>query len=210
MKLLSNEDDLHTRLCRFLLTYRTTPNASGKSPAELLLNRQPRTRYDLLHPSNLKQEVKSFEQNLDHTPKFALGDAVYALNFSRHGATWVPGEITCVQSPMNYTVQVDDAAWKRHRDQLRPRTIPRSMLPEMAAPETTAPAPAMTVPETATPSPISTPTPIPASVPASLPPVQAPPTVPVQHPVASSAATPPVPATRPHRAVLPPIRFRDG
>ena len=53
MKSLRTDDDLHTALCRFLFTYRSTPTASGKSPAELLYNRQPRTRFDLLKPYQL-------------------------------------------------------------------------------------------------------------------------------------------------------------
>ena len=42
---------LETRLSRFLFKYRITPHTTtGRSPAELLLGRQPRSRLDLLHP----------------------------------------------------------------------------------------------------------------------------------------------------------------
>ena len=139
VKLISGEDDLHTVLCRFLLTYRTTPTSTGKSPAEILLNRQPRTRFDLLRPSSTKQQVREFEKNLEHSPCFAPGDAVYALNFSRHGAKWVPATVVSVCSPMNYRVQVDESVWKRHRDQLRARTIPTAMLPEFRQPSNVLP-----------------------------------------------------------------------
>ena len=75
--------------------------------------------------------MKSFEQNLENCPPFSPGDAVYALNFSRHGARWVPGVILATVSPINFHVQVDETTWKRHRNQLRPRSIPGAMLPEM-------------------------------------------------------------------------------
>nr|VZI09508.1 unnamed protein product [Spirometra erinaceieuropaei] len=46
------EADLATKLSRFLLSYRTTPNDStGASPAELMFQRQLHTRLDLLNPS---------------------------------------------------------------------------------------------------------------------------------------------------------------
>ena len=103
----SKHEDLHSMLCRFLLTYRTTPTSSGKSPAELLYNRQPRTKLDLLRPSTLKDQVKVFEQNFHQAPTFSAGDPVFALNFGLDGAKWVPGVIHNVLSPMNYHVQID-------------------------------------------------------------------------------------------------------
>ena len=45
------EGTVETKLSRFLLKYRLIPHATtGRSPAELLLGRQPRSRLDLLHP----------------------------------------------------------------------------------------------------------------------------------------------------------------
>ena len=38
-------ESVQTKLDRFLLSYRTTPTALGKSPTELLMNRQPRIRF---------------------------------------------------------------------------------------------------------------------------------------------------------------------
>ena len=43
------EGTLGSRLARILFTYRVTPQSTtGVSPAELLLGRQPRTKFDLL------------------------------------------------------------------------------------------------------------------------------------------------------------------
>ena len=96
-----------------------------------MLNRQPRTRYDLLKPSGLKQQVKSFEENLGNRPIYNVGEAVYVLNFGSHGSKWVPAVIISVLSAMNYRVQVDETIWKRHRNQIRPRSMPASMLPDL-------------------------------------------------------------------------------
>ena len=99
------------------------------------MNRQPRTRYDLLRPDAtlLKQQVKSFEQNAA-TPVYSVRDAVYTLNLGTHGSKWVPGTIVSVISPMNYRVQVDELTWKRHRNQLRARSIPDVMIPDVRPP----------------------------------------------------------------------------
>ena len=117
---------------RFLFTYRTTPTSNGKSPAELLMNRQPRWRFDEFKRSN-HSEVKSFEDNAHLTMEFKHGGAVFTLSFRRADSTWVPGVILSVLSPVNYQVQVEDVVWKRHRNQLRPRSVPLSELKEQSS-----------------------------------------------------------------------------
>ncbi|KAK3791296.1 hypothetical protein RRG08_012483 [Elysia crispata] len=94
-----------------------------RSPAELLMNRQPRIRYAALKASQTQQHVKTFENNLDKNPNFEIGQAVFALNFGK-GSKWIPGVITKTLSPRNFEVQVGDVIWKRHQDQIRPRHIP--------------------------------------------------------------------------------------
>ena len=131
LKALSTDDsngDLQSKLQRFLFSYRATPSSTGKSPSEMLMQRQMRTRFDNLKPSTTKQQLRVYEQNLDNTPVFSVGQPVYTLNFSKYGEKWVPGVVTDVHSPMNYQVQVDEASWKRHRNQLRPRTLPESLV----------------------------------------------------------------------------------
>ena len=124
MKILDNEPgQLHAKLQRFLFTHRTTPLANGKSPAELLLNRQPRTRFDLLKGES-KKEVEIYEKNSAFEAGFISGQALYALDFTKNSAKWVPCVVTDVLSPMSYRVQVGDVNWKRHRNQLRTREIP--------------------------------------------------------------------------------------
>ena len=122
-KMGDKQEYLQVKLDRFLFTNRTTPNASDRSPAELLMNRQLRIRYAALKASQTQQQVKTFEKNLDKSPNFETGQAVFALNFGK-GSKWIPGVITKTLSPRNFEVQVGDVIWKRHQDQIRPRHIP--------------------------------------------------------------------------------------
>jgi transposase InsO family protein len=121
-------DSLKVKLDKFLFTYRVTPTTLGKSPAELLMNRQPKTRFDVLRSQNLKQQVKVFQDNLDFCAKFKQEQAVFALNFGK-GPKWLPGIVLKELSPRNYEIQVYDAVWKRHETQLRNRVIPLPLLP---------------------------------------------------------------------------------
>ena len=117
------DEPIQAKLDRFLLTYRVTPTHMGKSPSELLMNRQPRTKFNSLRFAETKEQVKVFQENMNHTPKFENNDAVFAKNFGR-GANWVPGTIIDILSPKSFLIQVKDVVWKRHVDQLKPRIIP--------------------------------------------------------------------------------------
>eukprot|EP00057_Strongylocentrotus_purpuratus_P013236 XP_011667710.1 PREDICTED: uncharacterized protein K02A2.6-like [Strongylocentrotus purpuratus] len=121
---------LHTRLSRFLLGYRTTPQATTKqSPAELLMNRKLRTRITSVLPDvNATVEKKQFAQTIAHTThalrEFNVVDDVLVRNYAR-GNQWLPGKITDRTGPVSYVVNVSvDGAtlkWKCHVDQLRSR-----------------------------------------------------------------------------------------
>ena len=62
---------------------------------------------------------------------YAVGDAVYVLNFRTHGSKWVPAVVIGILNAMNYRVQVEEAIWKRHHNQIRPQSTPISMQPEL-------------------------------------------------------------------------------
>ena len=123
-------ESVQTKLDRFLLTYRATPTALGKSPSELLMNRQPRIRFSTLRAKSSKQEVKVFQDNLDTKLQFTPNQAVFVRNFGK-GAKWIPGTIVGTVSPRNFEVQVGDIIWKRHQEQLRPRFIPSTLGSEL-------------------------------------------------------------------------------
>ena len=126
MKLINLDkglEDLNTKLCRFLLSYRTTPTKNGKSRAELMFGCQPRTRYDILKPSETQECVKVFEQSMASSPEFNVGQSVYVMNLGKHGSKWVPAVILSCLSAYNYKVKVNNFIWKRHRNQIRQRTV---------------------------------------------------------------------------------------
>ena len=112
-------------LSRFLFSYRTTPSSvTGQTPAELFLNRRPRTRLDLLRP-DLGRKVfeKQMDQKaiFDRTSKerhFSIGEEVLVQNF-RGEPKWIEGTVAERTGPVSYRVIVGDQIWKRHVDQIR-------------------------------------------------------------------------------------------
>ncbi len=57
------DNDFVRRLDRFLFSYRITPQSTtGSSPAQMLLRRQPRSRFDILRP-DLQSQVLSRQHN---------------------------------------------------------------------------------------------------------------------------------------------------
>ena len=115
-------------LSRFLFSYRTTPSSvTGQTPAELFLNRRPRTRLDLLLP-DLGRKVfeKQIDQKaiFDRTSKerhFSIGEEVLVQNF-RGESKWIEGTVAERTGPVSYRVIVGDQIWKRHVDQIREKT----------------------------------------------------------------------------------------
>ena len=94
-------ETVQTKLDRFLLTHRATPTSLGRSPSELLMNRQPRIRFSALRFKTSKQEVRVFQHNLDNKPKFIPDQLVFVRNFGK-GAKWVPGRIVETVSPRKF------------------------------------------------------------------------------------------------------------
>ena len=87
------------KLAQFLLTYRTTPNATtGVTPAELFLKRKVQTRLDLLKPS-VEDYVyeKQMQQHDEHCRdrSYGVGQFVLVRNL-RYGPNWVVGLVFCL------------------------------------------------------------------------------------------------------------------
>ena len=124
---LTEGDSLQDRLSKFLFRYRVTPHSTtGLSPAEMLLKRRVRTRLDVLYPEvNQKVEKSQQKQKLAHDNSkplrsFAVGDHIYAQNFSNSPSKWIPATVLKATGPLSY--QVKTAAGeilRRHVDQLR-------------------------------------------------------------------------------------------
>ena len=115
------------RLQSFLLTYRTTPHATtGRTPAELVLKRQLRTRLMLLKPNLLsdvhgKQDTQVNNRN-QHTPlrDFTDRPLVRVKNCVDNGVVkFVLGSIVKRLGPLRYLVRVGHRTRYCHVDHLR-------------------------------------------------------------------------------------------
>ena len=136
-------DCIHTKLLRFLLQYRITPQSTtGKSPAELLNQRSVKTKLDLLHP-NLQGKVQKqqSQMNMNHDKKadgrtVAVGDTVNVKNFS-HGPKWMPGVVVKVTGPVSHEVLLsDERVVRRYVNQIQRRHIDRPKETERQLPPT--------------------------------------------------------------------------
>ena len=103
---------LKQKLCRFLLSYRSTPHSTtGVSPSELFLKRKLRTRLDLLKPSienrvmNKQADQKTYYETHSKARNFTMGEIVLVRNY--HGENkWVYGAIIEQLGPVSYRVKV--------------------------------------------------------------------------------------------------------
>ncbi len=80
--------NIKQNLARFLFSYRTTPNSTtGQTPAEIFLNRRPKTRLDLLRPDlGRRVESKQNNQKVAHDAhsknrEFQVDEKVLVQNF---------------------------------------------------------------------------------------------------------------------------------
>ncbi|XP_049267195.1 uncharacterized protein K02A2.6-like [Rhipicephalus sanguineus] len=101
-------------LCR----YRRTPVKAGKSPSELLLGYQLRTRLDCCLRSAGSEPP--FEDRSSTMP-FCARQPVWLRSFHRR-PKWLPGVVTSTQGARMATVSKPDGEQRRHADQLRLHT----------------------------------------------------------------------------------------
>ena len=119
------------KLSKFLFTYRITPQTTtGVAPAQLLMNRCPRSRLDRLFPDLservAKHHAKQAEQHDTSKPlrTFVVGDTVYVKDFSTPSPTWIPGMVTKVTGPLSYHVELESGRTvRRHVDAVRRRDV---------------------------------------------------------------------------------------
>ena len=121
---------LHTRVSRFLVSYRTTSQStSTQTPAEMLMNRKLRTRINTVVPNiNTTVEHKQLSQKLAHDSRaiqeFEIGQYFSVPNYGS-GDKWVPGYISKQTSSVSYPVEVSTGGmqqmWKRYAHQIRHR-----------------------------------------------------------------------------------------
>jgi transposase InsO family protein len=117
---------LEHQLAAFLLTYRSTKHATtGRTPSELFLGREIRTRLSLVRPDAEGQVLhKQAQQKLAHDVRcavrdFYVGDSVYVKDLLNKNK-WLLGTITQRNGPHSYVVLLQDGRlWRRHADHLR-------------------------------------------------------------------------------------------
>lgn len=111
-KILLAESSKDCALELFLSTYRTTP-INGKSPAERLHGRQPRTLLQLFKPEQYRASYK-------HQTKFEVKEKVYVRVFGQK-KTWVPAVIVKQKGARMYIVETERGRCTRHQNQITRR-----------------------------------------------------------------------------------------
>lgn len=119
---------LSLRLANFLLMYRSTPHTvTGRTPAELFLKCQIRTRFCLLKPTLARQiEEKQATQKLHHDRDgssfrfFQEGEAVRVQNFRGGVEKWSQAEVLKRLGAVTYLVQEGQRQRTVHVDHMLP------------------------------------------------------------------------------------------
>lgn len=122
--------NLEDRLYSFLARYRVTPQGTtGQAPATFVFKSPPRTRLNLLRPSesikNRVLEKQSYDKQRHDAHAsarvFRAGDSVWAMNFQAK-PKWVPAILENQLGPLTFTARLsDNRLWRRHQDHLRER-----------------------------------------------------------------------------------------
>ena len=123
---------LDTMISRFLATYRNIRHTTtSRTPAELLLNQEPRTRLSLVYPCTAERLEQTIEMQVgDKQPRFSTNDNVMVRDL-RPNATgkWRRGVVTKVLGPLNYEVTVDGHSHQAHVGLILPIWIFRAPFP---------------------------------------------------------------------------------
>ena len=108
--------DLHTALQQFLFKQRMVMNSTTeKTPAELMIGHQLRSKLDLLSESPVRQE----DFTPDQQSKFKVGDAVMVRDYMDTSKKWIQGVVKSLHGKCVCLVEVSGKVWKRHFDQMR-------------------------------------------------------------------------------------------
>ena len=136
--LYKSGDPSQDSIDKFTFNYRLTPHSTtGLSPAELLLGRRLRSRFDLLWPgqyveTRIPRKQESQRKNYTSAPRnvdFDPGTPVMVQDFSGR-AKWLPAEIVTKTGPVSYRCTLENGSnIKRHQDQVTARSPHTPPLP---------------------------------------------------------------------------------
>ena len=117
-------DSLQTKITKFLSSYRNTPHTvTGRTPAEVLLGRAPRTRLSLVHPCLSNTLSAKAEMKVGSTPlrNFDEGQEVLVRDHRPNTKVkWRRARILARLGPLNYEVSIDGQTRMAHVDHLLP------------------------------------------------------------------------------------------
>ncbi|XP_054745984.1 uncharacterized protein K02A2.6-like [Anastrepha obliqua] len=111
-----NVDDglqLRAAVTKYLSTYRSMPNAEGKSPAEILHGRPVRTLLSQIFETSTVKTKDGARKS-----KFCINEPIFARNYAK-GEKWLQGIITRQLGKMLYVVKTSYGYLKRHVNQLK-------------------------------------------------------------------------------------------
>lgn len=129
LRQMKDGDSIEEKLTRFLFTYRITPHSTtGVAPAEMLMGRKLRSKFDLLYPDvpekvlDKQSAQKKSHDNSVPVRTFSEGDPVFVENFPSHNPKWIAGVVQEVKGPLSYLVQLTGGRCvRRHVDSVRAR-----------------------------------------------------------------------------------------
>ena len=142
-------DPVEVRIARVLFAYRNLPHrTTGHTPAELFLQRPPRTKLSLVQPDikarveGLQQKSKEYHDRGHTVRRFERFQRVQVRNY-RGSAKWVSGTIVEATGPATYLVRIAGNDRRLvHVDQLIPDesvenavTVPHEWEPFMDPPD---------------------------------------------------------------------------
>ncbi|XP_055347368.1 uncharacterized protein K02A2.6-like [Paramacrobiotus metropolitanus] len=163
-KLMADCHALPDALRQFLWRYRSAPHATtGQSPAELFIGRKLRSTLDLLVPvmaTATERNRERYQKNFDKRTKskeFHSGQLVLVRDYRLNRTVdWISGKLVRRYGTKVWDVKVGDLMWRRHVNQMRPRSwlemheMVEAEIPPSANAEATPPAIANDLPEVTT------------------------------------------------------------
>ncbi|XP_008486095.1 uncharacterized protein K02A2.6-like [Diaphorina citri] len=112
--------DVEYKLSQILIQLRKVPNADGKSPYDLMFQREVRTDFHVMFRSEEEnRENQEGRNRREPRRKFDVGDRVQVRNYTREGK-WKFGRVLRREGRLHYQVELDEGnVWRRHVDQIR-------------------------------------------------------------------------------------------
>ncbi|XP_059058843.1 uncharacterized protein K02A2.6-like [Achroia grisella] len=113
--------DLNDKLLIIKTRLRRTPTSNGRTPYQLLFNRDVRTKLHVMFRTTPALAVAESNNRPPVKQIYTKGDRVQARNYSVCGPKWEFGNILNRLGRLHYEVQTDQGAvWRRHVEQLLP------------------------------------------------------------------------------------------